>query len=63
MLETPSVTQLSQVINHAIAPAFILGAVSGFIASAQRARRAPKLDYHRLRLCASCTIILKSELY
>jgi hypothetical protein len=31
MLETPSVTQLSQVINHAIAPAFMLGAVSGFI--------------------------------
>jgi hypothetical protein len=31
MLETPSVTQLSQVISHAIAPAFILGAVSGFI--------------------------------
>lgn len=31
MLETPSVTQLAQVISHAIAPAFILGAVSGFI--------------------------------
>ncbi|SED82816.1 DUF2721 domain-containing protein [Bradyrhizobium erythrophlei] len=31
MLETPSVTQLSQVISHAIAPAFILGAVAGFI--------------------------------
>jgi hypothetical protein len=31
MLETPSVTELSQVINHAIAPAFILGAVAGFI--------------------------------
>lgn len=31
MLETPSVTQLSQVISHSIAPAFILGAVSGFI--------------------------------
>ncbi len=31
MLETPSVTQLSQVISHAIAPAFMLGAVSGFI--------------------------------
>jgi hypothetical protein len=31
MLETPSVTQLSEVISHSIAPAFILGAVSGFI--------------------------------
>jgi hypothetical protein len=31
MLETPSVTDLSQVINHAVAPAFILGAVAGFI--------------------------------
>jgi hypothetical protein len=31
MLETPSVTQLSQVIGHAIAPAFILGAVASFI--------------------------------
>jgi uncharacterized membrane protein YgcG len=31
MLETPSVSQLSQVISHAIAPAFILGAVAGFI--------------------------------
>ncbi|MCK1480478.1 DUF2721 domain-containing protein [Bradyrhizobium sp. 197] len=31
MLETPSVTQLSQVISHAIAPAFILGAVASFI--------------------------------
>jgi len=31
MLETPSITQLSDVINHAIAPAFMLGAVSGFI--------------------------------
>jgi hypothetical protein len=31
MLEAPSVTELSQVISHAIAPAFMLGAVSGFI--------------------------------
>jgi uncharacterized membrane protein YgcG len=31
MLDTPSVSQLSQVISHAIAPAFILGAVAGFI--------------------------------
>jgi hypothetical protein len=31
MVETPSITQLSQVISHAIAPAFMLGAVSGFI--------------------------------
>jgi hypothetical protein len=31
MFDTPSVSQLSQVISHAIAPAFILGAVAGFI--------------------------------
>jgi len=31
MIEAPSVSQLSEVISHAIAPAFMLGAVSGFI--------------------------------
>jgi hypothetical protein len=31
MIDTPSATELSQVIGHVIAPAFILGAVSGFI--------------------------------
>lgn len=31
MLETPSVSQLSQVISQAIAPAFVLGSVAGFI--------------------------------
>jgi uncharacterized membrane protein YgcG len=29
--ETPSVSQLSQVISQAVAPAFILGALAGFI--------------------------------
>jgi hypothetical protein len=29
--ETPSVTQLSQVITQAIAPAFLLGALAAFI--------------------------------
>jgi hypothetical protein len=32
MVDTPSVSQLSQVISQSIAPAFMLGAVSGFIA-------------------------------
>src|SRR5271163_2057800 len=31
MLETPPISQLSQVISESIAPAFILGAVSSFI--------------------------------
>jgi hypothetical protein len=31
MLETPPVSQMAQVISQAIAPEFILGAVSGFI--------------------------------
>lgn len=31
MLETPPISQLSQVISELIAPAFVLGAVSGFI--------------------------------
>jgi hypothetical protein len=32
MIDTPPISQLSQVISQAIAPAFILGSVSGFIA-------------------------------
>ncbi len=31
-IDTPPISQLSQVISQAIAPAFILGSVSGFIA-------------------------------
>ena len=32
MIEMPSIEQLSRVINQSIAPAFMLGAISGFIA-------------------------------
>jgi hypothetical protein len=32
IIDTPPISQLSQVISQAIAPAFILGSVSGFIA-------------------------------
>jgi hypothetical protein len=32
MIETPSVEQLSRVIGQSVAPAFMLGAISGFIA-------------------------------
>ena len=46
MIETPSILQLSEVISQAVAPAFILGALSGFI-SVLTSRLNRIVDRHR----------------